>query len=610
MEKKAFNPLLVTMPLASGLNAATWDYMMNDNPDAKFGVSTVKDLFNGAMDKKRKVNLFLNSVIGAGAGFSLGSGFKKVDKLDSLGNTIKAIDSDMAGKGIARAAGEIALSPMKDLIINSLPLPSKVNNTLNEVSENAKATLQEAKNNSNTMKWLAGAGIAGALGLGGLGIAKYLSSKNKEDKARIKYKLKGKEGDPSTGAVIEMPIDSPEFSENLMEGLNMGIKRQVGKTIKYNSLKVDPETGRKIPYEEYVRKYGTDAAQGGVKQASTMSSLLVGAAGGALGSAAGLSIPGDMKPLWRALLGGAIGSLGGGLGVLAAKGLAKGDQPAVANASQWETGEQTAMRNAVNNISFANTGASAIGFAGDVTAPGSPSELAGDSDDLDEDFDKDASAGGPPPAGPQGGPAPSPKVNGLPGRPIDPNQNPVVAEDHVTQAGKPTGFETKLNDAIASIQAANARDTSGMVRQASYNLRDIFDVEFYPFGVMEKAASALSDVKDIMGRIYNENPSFWPYGLNVEGHNGGVYLIRDKMTKQAAGFVGWQTMYRDGKKVGSYSIGVLPEYRKKGFAKEAVAKIISKKAATVDKVVAYVKSDNYKSKALAGSLGVPVVEKF
>lgn len=606
MEKNAFNPALVTMPLTSGLNAATWDYMMNDNPDAKFGISTIKDLFSGAMDKKRKVNLALNSLIGAGAGYSLGSGFNKVDKLDNLGKVIgKAIDPERAGKGIAMAAGEIAMSPMKDLIINSLPLPTKVDNTLNEVSTNAKAALQEAKSNSNTMKWLAGAGIAGALGLGGLGIAKYLSSKNKEDKARIKYKLKGKEGDPSTGAVIEMPIDSPEFSENLMEGLNMGIKRQVGKTIKYNSLKIDPETGRKIPYEEYVSKYGT---QDGVKQASTMSSLLVGAAGGALGSAAGLSIPGDMNPVWKALLGGALGSLGGGLGALAAKGLHKESQPEVANASQWETAEQTATRNAVNNISFANTGASAVGFAGDVTAPGSPSVVA---DDLDEDFDKDASAGPPPPAGPQGGaPQPAPKVNGLPGRPIDPTRNATVAGDEVTTAGKPTGFEDKLNSAIASIQAANARDTSGMVRQASYNLRDIFDVEFYPFGVMEKAASALTDVKDIMGRIYKENPSFWPYGLNVEGHNGGVYLIRDKMTKQAAGFVGWQTMYRDGKKVGSYSIGVLPEYRNKGFAKEAVAKIISKKAATVDKVVAYVKSDNYRSKALAGALGVPVIEKF
>jgi hypothetical protein len=42
-----------------------------------------------------------------------------------------------------------------------------------------------------------------------------------------------------------------------------------------------------------------------------------------------------------------------------------------------------------------------------------------------------------------------------------------------------------------------------------------------------------------MDRIYNENPSWWPYGLNVEGHDS-VYIIEDKLTKQAAGFLGWQ----------------------------------------------------------------------
>lgn len=600
MEKSAFNPTLLTMPLASGLNAAAWDYMMNDNPDATFGVSTAKDLFNGAMDKKRKFNLFLNSLIGAGAGFSLGHGFKKVDKLDKLNNVIgKAIDPEKAGKGIAMATGEVALSPLKDLIVNSLPLPTKVDNTLTEVSDNAKAALQETKNNSNTMKWLAGAGIAGALGLGGLGVAKYLASKDKEDKARIKYKLKGKEGDPNTGAVIEMPIDSPEFSDNLMEGLNMGIKRQVGKTIKYNSLKIDPETGRKIPYEEYMRKYGQPDGQE-VKQASMekpagmLGAILTGAAGGTLGAAAGVSLPGEMNPLMKALIGGGVGVGVGSLAALASR--------PPENASHWETTQQTDTRNAINNLSFANTGSSAIGFAGDVTAPGSPSDVEEKAEaalDFEEEFDKDAAAG----------PPPQPKVNGLPGRPIQPSGIPVAAlPDEVTKGGMPTDFKNRVNNALAAVQAAS--DNNNIVKPASCNLRDIFDVEFYPFGVMEKAASALSDVKDIMGRIYNENPSFWPYGLNVEGHNGGVYLIRDKMTKQAAGFVGWQTMYCGGKKVGSYSIGVLPEYRNKGFAKEAVAKIISKKASTVDKVVAYIKEDNYRSKALANSLGVPVVEKF
>jgi hypothetical protein len=41
-----------------------------------------------------------------------------------------------------------------------------------------------------------------------------------------------------------------------------------------------------------------------------------------------------------------------------------------------------------------------------------------------------------------------------------------------------------------------------------------------------------------MNSIYNENPKYWPYGLNVEGHDE-VYLVRDSLTKKACGFVGW-----------------------------------------------------------------------
>lgn len=80
---------------------------------------------------------------------------------------------------------------------------------------------------------------------------------------------------------------------------------------------------------------------------------------------------------------------------------------------------------------------------------------------------------------------------------------------------------------------------------------------------------------------------FCKYGLGIPGHDG-VYLIRDKMTKQAAGFVGWQQMMEGGRLIGSYYIGILPEYRGHGFAKEAVAKILREKAAGVDEVRSYV----------------------
>lgn len=124
-----------------------------------------------------------------------------------------------------------------------------------------------------------------------------------------------------------------------------------------------------------------------------------------------------------------------------------------------------------------------------------------------------------------------------------------------------------------------------------------------------KNASALSDVKDIMQKVYEEEPSYWPYGLGVDGHES-VYLIRDNMTKAAAGFVGWQEQRVNGRKIGSYSIGILPEYRSQGFAKEAVAKILLEKSARVDEVRSYICSHNMRSKGLANGLGVTIQEKF
>lgn len=115
--------------------------------------------------------------------------------------------------------------------------------------------------------------------------------------------------------------------------------------------------------------------------------------------------------------------------------------------------------------------------------------------------------------------------------------------------------------------------------------------------------------QQIMDRIYNENPSWWPYGLNVEGHDS-VYIIEDKLTKQAAGFLGWQEQYKDGEKIGSYSIGILPEFRNKKLAKEAVAKLLQEKSASVDKIVSYVIAGNTPSTRLAESLNIPVIKEF
>jgi RimJ/RimL family protein N-acetyltransferase len=119
----------------------------------------------------------------------------------------------------------------------------------------------------------------------------------------------------------------------------------------------------------------------------------------------------------------------------------------------------------------------------------------------------------------------------------------------------------------------------------------------------------VKQAQSIMDKIYKENPKHWPYGLTVEGHDS-VYIIEDNLTKEAAGFIGWQEHYEDGENIGSYSIGILPEFRNKKLAKEAVAKVIQEKSASVDKIVSYIIAGNSPSENLAKSLNIPIIHSF
>lgn len=116
-----------------------------------------------------------------------------------------------------------------------------------------------------------------------------------------------------------------------------------------------------------------------------------------------------------------------------------------------------------------------------------------------------------------------------------------------------------------------------------------------------------------MDRIYQENPSFWPHGLTAEHFDGGLYLIREKQANTPVGFCGFQRRFEFENHrsfvTGYYSIGVLPEYRNNGFAKEAVSKLLSMKSATVDRMKAMIVSSNQPSLRLADALGVEKVVK-
>ncbi len=126
-------------------------------------------------------------------------------------------------------------------------------------------------------------------------------------------------------------------------------------------------------------------------------------------------------------------------------------------------------------------------------------------------------------------------------------------------------------------------------------------------------SQGFTEAKAVMDRIYKENPSHWPYGIDPHGFDGGLYLIREKQANQAVGFCGWQERHEiDGSspvKVGYYSIGILPEHRRHGYAKKALSNLIAVKAAGVDRVRALIMESNGPSRALAQELGVRAILK-
>ena len=116
--------------------------------------------------------------------------------------------------------------------------------------------------------------------------------------------------------------------------------------------------------------------------------------------------------------------------------------------------------------------------------------------------------------------------------------------------------------------------------------------------------------RDIMSRIVEEDPTYWPHGLSPEMLDGGTYLVRAASTKEPVGFVGWQERYNGFKKQGSYAVGILPEFRNNGLARDAINQLIRLKSAGVDEVCAYVCPHNKPSIGLAQKLNIPVKHSF
>lgn len=114
----------------------------------------------------------------------------------------------------------------------------------------------------------------------------------------------------------------------------------------------------------------------------------------------------------------------------------------------------------------------------------------------------------------------------------------------------------------------------------------------------------------LLSQHYKERPEFWPNGLSV-GHFGkdNIFLVKEANTGEAIGWVGWQELQEDGKKVGYYSVGINADKRGRGFGEAAVRSLIEKKSSGVDEVKALVVDGNEPSLGLARKLNIPVEVK-
>lgn len=489
MEKNAFwgniVKFLTSKPFLSGLGvSAAADQAMNDldwftgdfldNPGGRNGLST--RLFLGAT----------NGIIG-----SMLPGAKPLEK-GGLLSSIPVKDLAMAG---SMHSGEL---------IDSYKRSSK-----------AQADIAKALANQKGGSGMWGPTVAAILGLGGLGIAgtalwKYLQKKDPAD-TRAEITVPGTKNDPYSTIKVQVPMNAKDISDKLISGMTRGVKKKLRSNIKANSKKIDPITKKKIPYEEWVMKYGDE----------------------------------DDKE-----------ELG------------------------YDTDDNTTTKPVLNPYSDPNTGIQ-VKTAGQV-----------------------------PPQQNQQGPPKPPAVRCR--KPVQPTTPPPAPQSNVAPGGN-----MKANFASSKIMSIlarkNARQSGALlpnqIKSAGFYV-DSLDLRDFTKSASAYDVSSLQEVNSIMDKIYKENPSYWPYGLHAAGHDS-LYIIRDKMTKAAAGFVGWQEDHdKLGRKIGSYTIGILPEYRNNGFAKEAVAKVLSMKSGEVDEVRAYVVPGNKPSEGLANSLGVPVFNGF
>lgn len=141
--------------------------------------------------------------------------------------------------------GMLVTPPIKDLALMA-------QKPLHDVSDTSKTLAR-----NSTMGTAIG---AGAVGLGGLALAKYMMSKAKEDAPRVKVTLPTK-NPRDRETVVEMNINDKYLTPRTQERMYQQIRRQMREETRERALKRDPISGKLIPLPKWEQLYGDQGNQ-------------------------------------------------------------------------------------------------------------------------------------------------------------------------------------------------------------------------------------------------------------------------------------------------------------------------------------------------------------
>lgn len=198
-----------------------------------------------------------STLMGAGASAALAPA---VTKIPGSSQIIGA----PAGKAVYTGITASIVEPMVQSFLDNHSKNAEAQSIIAETNKKQLQMQQQAEApeamEGSSSKWfnylMPVIGAAG-LGLGGYALYKYLTEKKESTNSpRAKMKLKGKEGDPYDDIVVDVPLHDMNISKAMSRGVNRGVRKIIHTSNKFSSNKKDPYTGKLIPYEEYVEKYG------------------------------------------------------------------------------------------------------------------------------------------------------------------------------------------------------------------------------------------------------------------------------------------------------------------------------------------------------------------